>query len=292
MSSTALKIIALILMLIDHIGEFIPDAPIYLRWIGRFSAPIFFFCMAESLHHTHNFKVYLIRLYSLGVIMAISNTFMKNIFETKLTNNIFITLFISAFLIYIINTIIKDKKRGSIFLSFFILWQIVSTLILIYFDYNGVPFVNYLDFHFYSNIFFNCIFNEGGIFFVVLGIFFYFTHDSKLKLTFTYFGFSFIYTILYATNIPARIIMKVGLMNSDLLYYTTQFILCGIFQASFFPIYGIRFYNIINYYWMVIGALPFILLYNGKKGHGYKYFFYIFYPLHIYILYIIGYLLK
>ncbi|WP_100042808.1 TraX family protein [Lacrimispora sphenoides] len=42
MSSTSLKILAAILMLIDHIGEFIPGMPIYLRWFGRISAPIFF----------------------------------------------------------------------------------------------------------------------------------------------------------------------------------------------------------------------------------------------------------
>ncbi|WP_442913827.1 TraX family protein [Lacrimispora sp.] len=42
MTSTSLKILAAILMSIDHIGEFIPGMPIYLRWIGRLSAPIFF----------------------------------------------------------------------------------------------------------------------------------------------------------------------------------------------------------------------------------------------------------
>ena len=31
-------------------------------------------------------------------------------------------------------------------------------------------------------------------------------------------------------------------------------------------------------------ALPFILLYNGQRGRGMKYLFYIYYPAHVYIL--------
>ncbi|WP_244856961.1 TraX family protein [Oceanobacillus sp. J11TS1] len=59
---------------------------------------------------------------------------------------------------------------------------------------------------------------------------------------------------------------------------------------EFFAFYLIQF---AGYQWFMIAALPLILLYNGKKGIGLKYFFYIFYPAHIIILYFIGmYLLK
>lgn len=39
---------------------------------------------------------------------------------------------------------------------------------------------------------------------------------------------------------------------------------------------------------VMIGALPMILSYNGKKGYNIKYFFYIFYILHILILWFIS----
>lgn len=43
--------------------------------------------------------------------------------------------------------------------------------------------------------------------------------------------------------------------------------------------------------WMMVFALPFILMYNGTRGLNIKHFFYIFYPIHIWGLYILGYFL-
>jgi hypothetical protein len=44
--------------------------------------------------------------------------------------------------------------------------------------------------------------------------------------------------------------------------------------------------------WMMIFAIIPMFLYNGKKGFGLKNFFYIFYPVHIYILYIVATIIK
>ncbi len=45
-----------------------------------------------------------------------------------------------------------------------------------------------------------------------------------------------------------------------------------------------------EFQWMMIAALPLIILYNGERGrYGLKYLFYAFYPLHIWILYFIRY---
>jgi hypothetical protein len=41
---------------------------------------------------------------------------------------------------------------------------------------------------------------------------------------------------------------------------------------------------------MLFAAIP-ILMYNGKRGKGSKYFFYVFYPAHIYILYAVAWMM-
>ena len=37
--------------------------------------------------------------------------------------------------------------------------------------------------------------------------------------------------------------------------------------------------------WFMVLALPFILRYNGERGKSFKYFFYIFYPAHTFLLF-------
>ena len=44
--------------------------------------------------------------------------------------------------------------------------------------------------------------------------------------------------------------------------------------------------------WMMGFALIPILLYNGRRGRGNKYFFYIFYPAHIYLFYTIAWIIE
>ena len=52
LSTFDLKMIAVILMLIDHVGEFFPKMPIWFRYLGRISAPLFFFCMTWGMDYT------------------------------------------------------------------------------------------------------------------------------------------------------------------------------------------------------------------------------------------------
>lgn len=39
MSSFGLKILALVLMVIDHMAEFLPGIPVWMHWLGRLAAP-------------------------------------------------------------------------------------------------------------------------------------------------------------------------------------------------------------------------------------------------------------
>ena len=64
LTSTGLKTIALVLMVLDHIHYFfgftgwIPD---WFSMLGRLSAPLFLFCVVEGFTHTRNRKKYFLK---------------------------------------------------------------------------------------------------------------------------------------------------------------------------------------------------------------------------------------
>jgi hypothetical protein len=57
-------------------------------------------------------------------------------------------------------------------------------------------------------------------------------------------------------------------------------------------VFGVVFFIAGSIEWLIIFAVIPILLYNGSRGKGGKYFFYIFYPAHIYVFYIIAYFMQ
>ena len=60
--------------------------------------------------------------------------------------------------------------------------------------------------------------------------------------------------------------------------------------GNWFLCVGVLYYESIadNYQWMMIGSLPLMLLYNGRKGKGNGKFFYFFYPAHIWIFFLLS----
>ena len=92
MSSFALKTIAIIAMLIDHIAwAFVPTGTILgqiMHIIGRITAPIMCYFIAEGYYHTHNMKKYALRLAIFALISHIAyNYFMTGKIVNPFTNN-------------------------------------------------------------------------------------------------------------------------------------------------------------------------------------------------------------
>lgn len=125
-----LKLIAIVSMLIDHIGgAFFPEIGIF-RWAGRLAFPIFCYCLTVGLLYTRSVKKYLLRL---GIFALVSQPFYilafhpVSAFWENLTNwNIFFTLFLSLLAM----AGLKERKWWLFALAFFAVswWN---------FDYSG-----------------------------------------------------------------------------------------------------------------------------------------------------------
>lgn len=93
-----LKLVAIISMLIDHIGgAFYPQYPVF-RWLGRLAFPIFCYCLTVGFLYTHDIKKYFGRLLLFAVISQPIYAWKVDptAFWENLTNwNIFFTLILS-----------------------------------------------------------------------------------------------------------------------------------------------------------------------------------------------------
>jgi hypothetical protein len=121
LSNSTLKIIACILMLIDHIGyHLFPDMEI-LRLIGRLSFPIFAFLIAEGCKYTRNKLKHFILIFIIGFAYFI----FLYLYANMIYGSIFLTFSFSILYIYLLQYLKKfslsnNHKLPKILLSIII----------------------------------------------------------------------------------------------------------------------------------------------------------------------------
>ncbi|MBP1755757.1 MAG: putative rane protein [Firmicutes bacterium] len=122
MNSYHLKLIAIVTMLIDHVGAvFVPsNTMLYLvmRSIGRLAFPIFVFLLVEGFHHTSNVKKYLLRLGAFAFLSEIpfDLAFYGKILEFT-HQNIFFTLFLGLSCMYLMSEVEKAYGKNIIIMN-------------------------------------------------------------------------------------------------------------------------------------------------------------------------------
>jgi hypothetical protein len=106
------------MMAFDHIYQMFADqgATPWFHWIGRPVMPIFMFMCLQAFMYTRSRVQYLLRLFICFELMNIGNMILNIFFPVQgfeLTNNVFQTLLLSAFYMFLIEMIgagIHEKR--------------------------------------------------------------------------------------------------------------------------------------------------------------------------------------
>ncbi|MBO4457380.1 MAG: hypothetical protein J5802_06660 [Butyrivibrio sp.] len=263
-----LKYLALIFMVLDHIHyffEFTGKVPICFSWIGRLAAPLFLFCFVEGFIHTHDRKKYFLKIYLISVIMGAIQFGFYNVLSPAVRGDGFFPkngmLSSFAILFVVMQGIewIRQKKFVKGLAALII--PLILPFIMAYCVF--VPFVNSKNQAglFAANLIslsvlpLHTAIVDGGTVTVLEGIIlllFSYCKNKKIRI----YAWA-IFSLLL--NVAGLALMGVGLSAKTL-----------FFEA---------------YEWMSVFSIIFMLYYNGKRGEGNAKLFYWFYPVHVYALY-------
>lgn len=246
-----LKVIGIILMFIDHVHQMfaVMGAPNWLDCFGRPVATMFFFISAEGFAHTHNKKKYLGRLLLGYWVMNLGSFMIQKFFS------------------------IGDMGLQN---------NIFSDLFIAVLTMYGIELIN--DGRKAKKV--------SGVIGGVLAILAPILSSGVMLLLVG--GSNPLIGSIFGMIVPNLLVAE----NSILLYLAVAFYLlrnhrrlqCAVLAlaALAFAVSDVSGMFTTNTQWMMIFAIIPILLYNGEKGKGMRWFFYIFYPAHIWILYIIA----
>lgn len=261
-----IRIIAIVTMVIDHIAvalcaSFILEntSTLYLvlRVIGRISFPLYALGIYEGVTHTKNIKKYLLRLFIMFLMVTLGIAFVNYVLKIELgvDGNIFTTLFLGALLIYLLR--LKNK------------YSLLAIIVCVFIIILQFPFIP------------NCIAPEYGLYGIGLILLYYLGSEvaemqSKFKSENLGIDFaSYKLTTFYQED--KNIMNIVAIIFINLIFYIVSIL---------FPQFYTNYEMVIQSFSVI--SIIFLLMYNGNRGYSAKWFRvfnYIFYPLHLIIIF-------
>ena len=262
LSSTGLKWIALILMVLDHIHYFFAytgRVPEWFSMAGRLAAPLFLFCLVEGFSHTHDrrryfMKVYAIHLLMSGLLLLMLCGLLPIRPDGFYPMNGMMTSFAILMVVFQGIDWLGEKRWGPGLAAVVLplAWPVLASMLmgmapalqmpLSVLGYTFLPMWN-------SN-------PDAGIGTILTGILLYGFRKNRRVQAGVFAGFTVLYYFLYPLLVFSQ---------SPEVHWTMMFTTA--------------------YEWYGALAALLMLCYNGERGRGPKRFFYVFYPAHVYILY-------
>ncbi|MCI6967319.1 conjugal transfer protein TraX [bacterium] len=223
--------------------------------LGWVSAPIFLYCLLESLRYTSSRPKLLLRLYAANILFSLLrillNLLAQPLFGFTSVPNAFAALFFIAASITLIDMLCKaiQRKNRKAFLQagaaiFAVaLWCVVEPHIASrIFSATGNPEAGTNAVNMLRALLPSLIWLDYTVPLIGFGILWYFIRSRKWQIV-AFACFCFVLIICCIAGVPELRHMR-----------------------------------------FMVFALPLLLLYNGKRGRGFKYFFYLYYPAHILLI--------
>jgi hypothetical protein len=225
MNAYHIKLIAIVTMVIDHVGAFLFPNILFLRVIGRLAFPLFSWLIANGAYYSKNRNKYLVRLFVFAIISQVPYLLTGRLIHPDFQGlNIFFTLFLGLLAI----EIIRKYKSAVVFVTVVLVIGLLAEIAWVSYGLAGI-----------------------------LSIVFFYKYFKDFK----------------------------KMLISQALIFSISSILPQIIQLFSGSIIVIENTRVIQS--LAVFSLIFIYLYNEKPGPRLKYIFYVFYPAHLIIIYMI-----
>ncbi len=147
-----LQLIAVVLMLCDHIWATYMSFGNWLTYIGRLAFPIFAFFIAEGFCRTSDVKKYALRLLGFGIVSEIPfNLFYSSRTFNPYHQNVMFTLLLGLLAIIVIDRLKKDRSAKNIALSVLFLLLITVASVIGFVDYGLSGVLTVVMFYLFRN---------------------------------------------------------------------------------------------------------------------------------------------
>lgn len=270
-SNFILKIIAIVLMTLDHVGIFLQNLQntqqigTIFRYFGRLAFPLFILIIVEGVRHTRHFGKYILKLGILTAIFMIGQVVFYYCFNNQVEAlySPLLDVLIVALTIYLL----KRKDKYSFF-SILTIGYIITLFVVV--NVEKANNINILWMPFFLRL-------PYALFDILLALGFYYSKPlAKVILKDGGTATENLVDTAYERNLENAINAFVILLVVFGFYLTFR-----LANVSYF------FYDYQSY--AALACIP-LLFYNGKRGYDkkwFKYGAYAYIPLHILIIFLI-----